>query len=38
MNSSNIVKGIIVMAKHDILDNEDKKITKEFEEYAVSRL
>jgi hypothetical protein len=36
--SSTIVKGIIVMAKHDILDNEDKKITKEFEEFAASRL
>jgi len=38
MNSSTIMKGIIVMAKHDILDNEDKKLTKEFEEFAASRL
>ena len=38
VKSSSIVKGIIVIAKHDILDNEDKALTKEFEEFAASRL
>lgn len=38
VKSSTIVKGIIVVAKHDILDNEDKAITKEFEELAASGL
>lgn len=38
LNSSTIVKGIIVAAKHDILDNKDKSLAKEFEHLAVSRL
>lgn len=38
VKSSAIVKGIIVVAKHDILDNQDKTLTKEFEEFAALRL
>jgi hypothetical protein len=37
VTSSAIVKGIIVAAKHDILDNEDKALSKEFETFAASR-
>jgi hypothetical protein len=35
---SAIIKGIIVVAKYDILDNQNKAISKEFEEFAASRL
>jgi hypothetical protein len=35
--TSDIVKGIIVVAKHDLLDNENKVFGKEFEELAVTR-
>jgi hypothetical protein len=38
VKSSTIVKGIIVVAKHDILDKKNKDITKEFEEFAAARL
>ena len=38
VNSSSIMKGIIVAAKHDILDNDDKKIVREFEAFAAARL
>lgn len=34
IKSSAIVKGIIVVAKHDILDNNNKDLTKEFEDLA----
>lgn len=38
VKSSAIVKGIIVAAKYDILDNKDKTVTKELEAFAASRL
>ncbi len=38
IKSSSVVKGIIVAAKYDILDNKDKAMSKEFEEFAASRL
>ncbi len=38
VKSSAIVKGIIVAAKYDILDNKDKAVTKEFAAFAASRL
>jgi hypothetical protein len=37
-SSSTIVKGIIVAAKHDLLDNSNSKFAKEFEELAAARL
>lgn len=37
-NSTTIVKGIIVAAKYDILDNRDRKLSKEFEELAALRV
>jgi hypothetical protein len=33
-----IVKGIIVAAKHDLLDDSKSKFAKEFEDLAVARL
>ena len=38
VKSSSIIKGIIVLAKYDILDNQDKEISQEFDELATSRL
>ena len=35
---SAIVKGMIIAAKHDLLDNKNTKFAKEFEDLAVTRL
>lgn len=37
-SSSTIVKGIIVAAKHDLLDDSKSKFSKEFEDLAATRL
>lgn len=37
-SSSTIVKGIIVAAKHDLLDDSKSKFAKEFEDLAAARL
>ena len=38
VKSSAIIKGIVVAAKHDILDNGDKKLAKELETFAMAKL